>query len=272
MKRKKRKMILGISITPIFITAIIMLHINKNLPCIIKDQSCTVFEGSLGDESVRMMICRNGKDITAYYVTKQNEEEHILTGSYNNITKKFKLADKNGFVMMQGKTYKDTQNELIVLVDYGEKEDFYLVPTHIFDGYDRNNLYAFFGYNTQKVEKFTDYVVKLIDENNSQELAQLISYPLRVYKNNDTLVINNSQEFLNNYDEIITKDYKETIVQEFRRYLFANYMGIYFGIQKDLKNFWFYPDGEFFKISSISNMDENRELPQDYDSYGIEKG
>lgn len=172
---------------------------------------------------------------------------------------------------MQGKTYKDPQNELIILVDYGGKEDFYLVPIHIFDGYDRNNLYAFFGYNTQKVEEFTDYVVKLIDENNSQELAQLIRYPLTVYKNNDTLVINNSQEFLNNYDEIITTDYREGIVQEFRRYLFANYMGIYFGNQK---SFWFYPDsnGELFEIISISNTDENRELPQDYDSYGIEKG
>lgn len=265
-------MIIGISIMTIFIIAIVMLYVNRNLPCIIEDQSCNVFEGSLGDESVRMMICRNGKDITAYYVTEQNEEEHVLTGSYNNITKKFKLADKNGFVMMQGKTYKDTQNDLIVLVDYGEKEDFYLVPTHILRGYDRQNLYAFWGYNTQKVEEFTDYVVDLINKNKCQELSQLIAYPLTVYTNGDTIVINDSQEFLNNYDEIITNDYRDAIVQEFRRYLFANYMGIYFGIQNDFKNFWFYPDGEFFKINSISNMDENRELPQDYNSYGIEKG
>ena len=65
------------------------------------------------------------------------------------------------------------------------------MPVHSLSGFDRNNLYAFFGYDTQKVEEFTDYIIRLIKKGNAEELAQSVTYLLNVNINNDILTIDN---------------------------------------------------------------------------------
>lgn len=250
----------------------------KNIPPnIIHNQECNVYEGLLGDVPIRMMICRNGINLKAYYIKKNEAQEYVLTGTYNQITRNFKLKNIDGTIIFRGSTYEDTENNnLIVLngdANFSQTNNtFYLTPIWFFSGYDRNNLYSDLGYDTKEVEDFTDNVIELIRRNDSQALATLMSYPLLVYKNDEQMTINNEQEFEAHFDDIMTQDYKNMITQDFSRYLWGNYMGIEFGLQK---NFWFYQSAadNKIKITAISNDDENYnyDYPTTEDK-GITKG
>lgn len=253
---KRKGLIVGLII--VFALAVVLLAVitkNKN-ECIIIEENCNVFEGVLGDETIRMLICREGENVTAYYVTNQDSKEYVLQGTYSEWTKQIRLTDEEETVFVKGNTYKDTQNnDCIVLKgtikrqEHGEKSA-YLTPVHRLTGNNRNDLYSFLGYDTEKVEMFTDEIMRLISENNSKALAQIVSYPLAIHINDDSLIINDVQQFLFYYDEIFTQEVRESVMQEFSRYLFANYQGVHLGNQNCL---WFYPseDGESFRIFSI---------------------
>lgn len=276
MKKKLLIMILIMSIAFIMIS---VYAIKKSPLNIIQEQKFNVYEGQLGNLPVRMMIYRNGSKLKAYYIGKDDKPEQILTGTCHSIMHKFELENDDHTVSLAGFAYQDTENHNLIVLkgSFHRKtkkasEPFYLTPVWYIDGSDRENLYSKLGFDTKQVEEFTDSVLEWIRRDDSYALSQFVIYPFVVYGNGNQMTIHNEQEFQLKFHDIMPEDFKNAVVQDFRRYLFANYMGIQFGNQN---GFWFRQDGDtkILKIQSIFNTNDNyKEEPPSDNDQRIEKG
>lgn len=78
----------------------------------------------------------------------------------------------------------------------------------------------------QEVEDFFVKIQDYVVNNNKEQLAEQIRYPITVKIKGKDTKIHNKNEFIIKYDEILYPDYKKVIVNAFTKYLFANYQGV----------------------------------------------
>lgn len=273
-----KKYTIAISIMAVSISVIILMFINRT-PSVLLNQKGCVFEGTLDATPIRMLLCRDGSNLKAYYVTIDDNKEYTLTGTYNYFTKQFKLENNDASLLLRRSTLIDKENNGLIILkgtafvkDVQSDNKLYLIPVWNFNGSERYNLYSDLGYDTKQVEIFTDTVTELIHANNSLDLSSLVSYPLSVYINNEQLTISDEQEFQSNFDNIFAEKLTNCVRNNFSRYLFGDYRGLQFG---NHNSFWFYPnpDNRTFKITSISITDENYNYDKPSDEIqSIEKG
>ncbi|WP_244169775.1 hypothetical protein [Paenibacillus helianthi] len=80
--------------------------------------------------------------------------------------------------------------------------------------------------------EFTAYFSKLqkaVKDNKPAEVADLISYPMNLNKDNKTYVIYNKEEFIKKYDRIFTSLVRDILLAQKVDKLFVNYQGVMVG-------------------------------------------
>lgn len=80
--------------------------------------------------------------------------------------------------------------------------------------------------------EFTAYFAKLqkaVKDNKPAEVANLVSYPMNLNKDNKAYKIYSKDEFIKKYDRIFTPHVRETLLAQKAAKLFVNYQGIMVG-------------------------------------------
>lgn len=88
----------------------------------------------------------------------------------------------------------------------------------------------------QAVEDFVTQIQSYVINNNKEELAEQIAYPINIKVNGKVAGIQTKDDFISKYDQIINANFKQVISNTVTKYLFANYQGIMFGNGK--YNLW----------------------------------
>lgn len=193
------------------------------------DQWHNVFFGTIGTEEICMDIYQDGTDITAFYVYKNSVNEMKLVGnldgfhislgddSYNSLTGTLTSADEPGG-RLDGTFILSNGNKLPVLLEMS-----YACGAAI------DNFYEIMGSSNQEVEDFLTELKNYILSSNKEAVAQLIKYPVNVSIVGKSTTISSSQEFIDQYNEIMSKDLVNSISNAYTKFLFNNYQGVMFG-------------------------------------------
>ena len=264
-----KKVIFFISLFYIFMTLISCQYINdiqnqshndnmqtENQETIgLLDKYHNVFYGTIGNKYVCMDIFKNGSEITIDYIEKNSENEHIFTGAIDaykmiaksNMTKEIITAD-----------LKDLYTKNIVKGDIalisGETTPVNLQMYHASGGPTINERYGYgdWAFNTKEVETFVSGLKKAFITHDKQKVSQMIKYPINIYSNGNKTTINDEQEFIKNYDNIVNSGFLNVISDAYTKFMFSNYQGIMFG--EDAYNCWINKnDNEGLKVWTINN-------------------
>jgi hypothetical protein len=103
----------------------------------------------------------------------------------------------------------------------------------------------------QDVEKYVSKIQGYIFNDNKEQLAKLVKYPITVNINNKATKIENKEAFVKHYDQIFNSAFKQAISNAYTKYLFANSKGIMFG--EDMYNMWITESDSQLVIFSINN-------------------
>jgi len=79
------------------------------------------------------------------------------------------------------------------------------------------------------VEKFVEDIKAYVNNNDKNNIAKAISYPINVNVKDEKILIKNQEDFLKNYDIIFTTEYKKAIKDSFAKYMFVNSQGVMIG-------------------------------------------
>ena len=102
------------------------------------------------------------------------------------------------------------------------------------------------------VNKFVDQLKDYIINGERENIAELISYPIKVNIYGHPTKIKSEEEFVKNYDRIFNSSFKDAIKNAYTRYLFANWQGIMFG--ESSYNIWINEIDSKLKIIGINNL------------------
>ena len=222
---------------------------------IISDQNTSVLKGNIKTfEEIYMAIFRNGNELTASYITSDDDTETNLTGSIDIQTASFILSNEDESISFQGVIEPGTQKGDIltgIFINNKDKAEvnLYLVLSHSFKS-TLDKRYPLIEGTTEDVENFAKEIKSYIKSDEKEKLAELIQYPISVKIHNANKTINNPQEFIQSYEDIITDHFKYRIDVSYTRYLFSNDMGVMMG-NGDV---WFNSlEGKGLKIIAINN-------------------
>ncbi|MFL0247132.1 hypothetical protein [Candidatus Clostridium stratigraminis] len=81
----------------------------------------------------------------------------------------------------------------------------------------------------QDVENFVNKIQSYVANDNKEKLAEQILYPITVKINGKATKIQNKDDVVNKYDEILYTNYKNVIINTSTKYLFTNYQGVMLG-------------------------------------------
>ncbi len=79
------------------------------------------------------------------------------------------------------------------------------------------------------VGDFANRIKDYISNNDKENVANLVDYPVTLKVNGVTNTITSKDDFIKNYEAIFTDNYKETIKGSFTEYMFVNDQGIMLG-------------------------------------------
>jgi len=85
-------------------------------------------------------------------------------------------------------------------------------------------------------ESFVMQIQSYVINNNKEELAEQIAYPISTKVDGKVTKIKTKDDFVSHYDQIINSNFEQVIGDTFANYLFANYQGIMFG--NGMYNLW----------------------------------
>lgn len=187
---------------------------------------------------IQMSIYPLGQDIVGSYFYEKERKEINLKGKAGNneiVLYEYDLQDKNTGIFrgtmntvdkIQGtwaspddeKTYPFTLDLVSNLpgVQYGKR---YGVPE-----------------GDKAVENFITQIQSYVINNNKEELAEQIAYPISTKVDGKVTRIQDKDDFILNYDQIVNTNFKQVISDTFTKHLFANYQGIMFG--NGMYNLW----------------------------------
>lgn len=217
--------------------------------CII-DKWHNIFFGTIGTEEICMDIYQDGNEITAFCVYKDSGNEIKLIGSLDGLkislkddtqdtlTGSITSADEIG--RFQGTFTQSNGNKLPVALDMSYA-----------CGDSLDNFYELMDSNNQEVDTFVSELKNNIISTNKQAVAELIYYPINVFVGEKVTTINSSQEFIENYNEIMNKDFVNKLSTAYTKLLFHNYQGAMFG--GDFGNIWIQNMGDALMIIGINN-------------------
>lgn len=220
------------------------------------------YEGTIGNNSIQMSIYPLETGIVGSYFYDSKRIEIKLKGEAG--AKDIVLNEYNEEGKKTG-TFKGTMNA----VDEVDKVDkiegtwisansknsypFKLTVKSILSGTDYGKRYAAaVGKESDKdVENYVSKIQSYIKNNDKEQLAEQVSYPIKAKINAKVTEIKNKYDFIKHYEQIFYSDYKKKLSNAYTKYLFANYQGIMFG--ENLDNIWINEIGSKLMITTINN-------------------
>ena len=83
--------------------------------------------------------------------------------------------------------------------------------------------------NAKEFEKSFNIIKALVKNNEKSKVASYVSYPLNVNKKDSKIKIKSKEEFIKNYDSIITEEVKKALLNQDVTKTFVNYKGAMVG-------------------------------------------
>ena len=194
------------------------------------DKWHNVFEGTIGKQKIYMDIFRDGNNLTAYYIDNDSNNEHMYSGSINEYT--MTLSSSDTHETMTG-NLKDLYASNIITgemtLNSGKIVPVNLNIDHANAGPALKDRYGD-RFNSQEVESFVSRLKSAILSSDKQAVSNMIQYPITVYQNNrEKAKINNAQQFVKYYSDIINKNLYDCISTAYTKFMFSNYNGVMFG-------------------------------------------
>lgn len=117
--------------------------------------------------------------------------------------------------------------------------------------------------------KFAQEIIRLVEEEKKDELARLISFPIRVDVDGDETYVQNKMEFVEIYDQIANEQWKSGVLHADVSQMISNYMGYGMGSGK----IWFAEviGQEGYWIYAINNAQEPHNYDQSADAEDYEQ-
>ncbi|MBB6217775.1 hypothetical protein HNQ80_003898 [Anaerosolibacter carboniphilus] len=200
------------------------------------------YQGTISnDMSIQMSIYPLGKDMVGSYFYESQRKEMNLKGKagekeiilyeYDETGKKTGIfkGTMNAVDKIEG-TWTSTDNK--------KSYPFILSLKSNLPGVEYGKRYgvATGTTNDQDVENFVSKIQGYVINDNKEQLAKEIQYPITVKINDKATTIQNKDDFIKNYDKIFYPNYKQVMSNAFTKYMFANWKGIMFGTGSD--NIW----------------------------------
>lgn len=191
--------------------------------------------------SIEMSIYPLGKDIVGTYFYNSEKKEITLkgkSGAYDIVLYEYDEKGKNTGIFKGKMTTVDKIEGTWVSSDNKTSYPFTLSLKSIIPGAEYGKRYAVAvdTVSDQDVENFALEIQGYVESGNKKQLADQINYPINVKINNKVTKIQNADDFIVNYDQIIHPDYNQAISNASTKYMFANWKGIMFG--PGLYNIW----------------------------------
>ena len=218
------------------------------------------YQGTINNIPIQMSIYPLDKDIVGTYFYEKQRKEIKLRGKAGGkdiILYEYDKTGKNTGVF-QGKM--NTVDKIIgtwISADGKRSLPFSLSLKSNIPGANYGKRYAVaVNKSDQDVENFASKIQSYIINDNKEQLAKEVQYPINVKINGKVTKIQNSTDFIKNYDQIFNLSSKNAISNAFTKYLFVNWQGIMFG--EGLYNIWINeetPPGSTSKlmITAINN-------------------
>ncbi|MDW2799509.1 hypothetical protein RZO55_18200 [Clostridium boliviensis] len=225
----------------------------EKVELVIENNINNVFEGNIGNQNICMAIYRDGEQLSASYITQNDDDGEIkLQGKIQLDNASFILHNENNNIIFSGTIKPDTKEGELLDGNFTnvEKSHFSLVYTHAI-GNTYETRYSIPGTNTEDIEKFAKKIKEYIIENNKQDFAELIDYPINIKINEKKTIINSAEEFEKKYDDIINSDFKHVLSKAYTKYLDSNPTGIMLANGKIWINY--INDKEGLRIFAINN-------------------
>ena len=218
------------------------------------------YQGTINNIPIQMSIYPLDKDIVGTYFYEKQRKDIKLRGKAGGkdiILYEYDKTGKNTGVF-QGKM--NTVDKIIgtwISADGKRSLPFSLSLKSNIPGANYGKRYAVaVNKSDQDVENFASKIQSYIINDNKEQLAKEVQYPINVKINGKVTKIQNSTDFIKNYDQIFNLSSKNAISNAFTKYLFVNWQGIMFG--EGLYNIWINeetPPGSTSKlmITAINN-------------------
>jgi len=233
-----------------------------NAECNLKEDWLWDYVGDIdGKYQIQATLTREGESIKGVYFYHKYLKDIELSGnmqSANDIHLSELDGSGNESAVFSGEfvtqdprgKFKSTNLKCEVLIGTWEssksdiKFPFYLSMSGGVHG-KISNRYAVAGATSNDLVHKNAYAFWIaVKENNKEEVAKYISYPIQVNFNKKDHYIKNAIEFVTNYDSIMPKWKRDAIIKSIPHNMFAKYTGIMLGRGV----VWFGPDGKVINI------------------------
>ncbi|MDD2401599.1 MAG: M56 family metallopeptidase [Clostridia bacterium] len=191
------------------------------------------FEGSVNNRFYKMSFYPLGKEIvgSGYYWDEKKEVtlkgkikgDEIILYEYDENGKNTGVFIATGGVDGIGGTW--------ISADQKIKSQFKLVCYGNHPGIEYGKRYAVaVTCSDQEVIDFANKIQDYIINDNKEQLAELICYPISTLFSDETIVqIKSKDEFIKNYDQIFFPTFKDMLSKVYPKNLFANQNGVLYG-------------------------------------------
>lgn len=183
---------------------------------------------------IQMSICPLEKEIVGTYFYEKDKKELKLQGKAGEksiILYEYDETGKNTGIFQGRMNAVDKIEGTWISADGKSLYPFTLSLKSIIMGAEYGKRYglAVKNQSDQDVEDYVSKIQNYVVNDNKELLAEQVQYPITVKINSKATKIQNKDDFISKYDEILYPDYKKVIINAFTKYLFANYQGIMLG-------------------------------------------
>lgn len=200
------------------------------------------YQGTINNKlPIHMSIYPLKKNMVGtYFYDKQRKEIKLAgkAGEKNIILYEYDVAGKNTGIFKGTMNTVDKIEGTWISADGKKSYPFTLSLKSIITGAEYGKRYqaALNIKSDEDVENFASKIQTLVVNDNKEELAQKIKYPIYAKINGKSTKIQNKDDFIKNYSQIFNSNYKQVISNAFTKYMFVNWQGIMFG--EGLYNIW----------------------------------
>ena len=197
--------------------------------------------GSIGNNKITLSIYYNNNKFKGTYIYDKYRKAINIDGKINDANK-ITLYEYDNEQNVTG-TFIGTLNKDDTITgtwkDKNEtkKYKYKLQLVDILSGSEYGHRYDVAGFSKDTdVIEFVERIQKYVKNDDSANLSKLISYPVTVTIDGKNVEIKSKKQFVKNYNKIFTTEYKNTLLNAYASYLFANWQGIMVG--SGAKNIW----------------------------------
>jgi len=189
---------------------------------------------------IRMSLYPVGNTLIGTYFYENIQNEIKLQGNVEANQIILNEFDENGNItgIFKGDIKSvDEFNGTWSSQDGKKKYDFKVSLCAILTGAEYGHRYSVAEFdNDVEIEKFVGNLQLHIKNEDKEEVASLVAYPISVKINGKHAEIKNKDEFISNYNNIFYPHFKKTMLNTFTKYMFANWQGVMFG--ENMYNMW----------------------------------